>query len=818
MRCPPAPKALITMNILNPFESSDRSSNNSHGFLQSPIDWIGEMKADSTAKQSGGMKLPLIGELSVPPLPGFGSEFPGLFGSSVSEKTGSDSGIPGIGKLPLPGLNMELPKLPIPGQPRLPVPELPKLPVPELPKPPVPELPRMPVPGMNMELPQPPVPGMNTESMGLPFPDLAGLGDRAMMPGADFGLPNLNNLINDTAGGGIPDLPGLQLFDGMSTAGGLRSGFGRSVSTGNNLRSNYSENDIWSPQGNNWSVGDDARSDYNEDDIWAPTEAPWSLGDQNVWSDYEPFSGRTNLGGNDSAGRFPIPDSGLRTVDDAGLNRSAMTGDSTRGTAADAVASIGDADLRQVLKAIEPLLRSLEQMFAMIAQQFAAMNNGAAGGGAGEGSNSGGSSRGSSRGNNSDRWTGGNTWGDSAGAGSDNRDGWQYNAPARGHHCDNTSRHRNSDGSAVQPGKDGSNEQTNSASKDNEHRETSKDDIEQRRRDFEKEYNDRKAGTTTGGGAGDGGTAKPGSDKPKSPEPDNDSKDSSGIKDSGKDANSPNKRYADTGVERGRTLFRDDFNGKLGEEPNREVFDTEHIGADGKTRQRGDSIQEKGIISENNTVMDGNGHLQLFAKKEQTWDPVAKEYVPYTKGSYHTSDGMNFKLDDHPDGVVIEVRAKHPTAPGAKFNALWIMTRDWTAKQGEKPGSTVEYDAAEGGGADIAIHWPYKDANGETKVKHPGGFHPKDVDFEDGQFHTYTVAITKNPETGRGDVTQYIDGKKEYSAKKIFPSDKALHIKASMEVSPKWTGKTLTSEGGMNSDAAGIIDYVDVSELKKKGA
>jgi len=740
------------MNILNPFESSDRSSNNSHGFLQSPIDWIGEMKADSTAKQSGGMKLPFIGELSVPPLPGFGSEFPGLFGSSSSEKTGSDRGIPGLGKLPLPGLDMELPKLPVPGQPRLPVPELPKLPV----------------PGFNVEL---------------------------------------------------PDLPGLQLFDGMSTAGGLRSGFGRNVSAGDNLRSRYSENDIWSPQGNSWSVGDDTgRSDYNEDDVWAPTEAPWSLGDQNVWSDYEPFSGRTNLGGNDSAGRFPLPESGLRTFGDAGLNRSAMAADSTRGMAADAVGSIGDADLRQVLKAVEPLLRSLEQMFAMIAQQFAAMNNGAAGGGAGEGSNSGSGSRGSSRGNNSDRWTGGNTWGDSAGAGRDNREGWQYNAPGGEHHCDNTSRHRNSNGTSVQPGKDGSNDGANSGSKGNEPRETSSDDIEQRRKNFEKEYNDRKAGTAFGGAAGDEGTAKPGSDKPKYPEPDNDSNDSSGIKDSGKDADSLNKRYADTGVERGRTLFRDDFNGKLGEEPNRKVFDTEHIGADGKTRQRGDSIQEKGIISENNTVMDGDGHLQLFAKKEQTWDPVAKEYVPYTKGSYHTSDGMSFKLDDHPDGVVIEVRAKHPTAPGAKFNALWIMTRDWTAKQGEKPGSTVEYDAAEGGGADIAIHWPYKDANGETKVKHPGGFHPKDVDFEDGQFHTYTVAITKNPETGRGDVTQYIDGKKEYSAKSIFPNDKPLHIKASMEVSPKWTGKTLTSEGGMNSDAAGIIDYVDVSELKKKGA
>lgn len=721
MRCPPEPKALITMNILNPFESSDRSSNNSHGFLQSPIDWIGEMKADSTSKQSGGMQLPLVGELSVPPLPGFGSEFSGLFGSSNSEKTGSDSGLPGLGKLPLPGMNGELPKLPLPGMNG--------------------ELPKLPLPGMNGELPKLPLPGMN--------------GDVPRLP-----LPGMNM-----------ELPGLQLFDGPSTS-----------------------------------------------DVWAPTEAPWSLGDQDVWSDYEPFPGRTNLGGDNSAGRFPKSEYEMRAAADRDLGRSSAGSDLTGGAATDAVSSIGDADLRQVLKAIEPLLRSLEHMFALIAQQFAAMNNGATGGGAGSGFSDGGGSRGSSGGNSSGRWSGGNSWGDSAGAGRDNRDGWQHNAPEGEHHCDNANRHRGSDGTSVQPGKDGSADSSNSGSKGTEPRETSSDDIEQRRKQFEKEYNDRKAGTTSGGGTSDGGTTKPGGDNSKSPEPDNDSKDSSGIKDSGKDADSPNKRYADTGVERGRTLFRDDFNGKLGEEPNRKVFDTEHIGADGKTRQRGDSIQEKGIISEDNTVMDGKGHLQLFAKKEQTWDPVAKEYVPYTKGSYHTSDGMNFTLDDHPDGVVIEVRAKHPTAPGAKFNALWIMTRDWTAKQGEKPGSTVEYDAAEGGGADIAIHWPYKDANGDTKVKHPGGFHPKDVDFEDGQFHTYTVAITKNPETGRGDVTEYIDGKKEYSAKSIFPNDKPLHIKASMEVSPKWTGKTLTSAGGMNSDAAGIIDYVDVSELKKKGA
>jgi hypothetical protein len=30
----------------------------------------------------------------------------------------------------------------------------------------------------------------------------------------------------------------------------------------------------------------------------------------------------------------------------------------------------------------------------------------------------------------------------------------------------------------------------------------------------------------------------------------------------------------------------------------------------------------------------------------------------------------------------------------------------------------------------------------------------------------------------------------------------------------KWPHKTLTGPGGMDSDAAGVIDYVDVSELK----
>lgn len=278
-------------------------------------------------------------------------------------------------------------------------------------------------------------------------------------------------------------------------------------------------------------------------------------------------------------------------------------------------------------------------------------------------------------------------------------------------------------------------------------------------------------------------------------------------------------RYADTGVVRGRTIFRDDFNGARGEKPNQQVFDTAHIGADGKTRQRGPSIDEDGIIDVDNTVQDGKGHLQLFAERERTYDPVAKEYVNYTKGSMHTTEGLNFNLKDHPEGVVVEVRAKHPTADGAKFNALWLMTERWGADpaKGEVKGDTIEYDAAEGGGADIAIHYPVKDmATGKSKDNYGGGAHPKDVDFNDGKFHTYTVVITPNEKTGRGDVVQYVDGKKVFQKENVFPGDKDLHLKASMEVSPKWTKKTLTSEGGMDSDAAGVIDYIDVSELKRR--
>lgn len=691
----------MNMNPFHSSESSDRSSNSPMSFLQSPFDWIGEMKSDSSSKQTGGLKLPLVGELPVPqlelpipPLPGFNSGFPTLpgFGDSSS---GSDSGLPGLnGKLPMPN---ELSGLSLPGFDK----------------------------------------GDSSSGLGLNL-------------GLNLDLPSLPGLPgSDTARGITQGLPALQLFDGLLSEGGLRS----------------------QPRG----LGGDVWSDYEDSSIANNlNRSDWSnYPEDNAWSDY-PNSYSQGSRASDSAGmRFSEPYGSSSDFANDSFNRArTASGSDALGNSDAMYSSDGKVDLRLVLQAIEPLLRSMQQLISMMSQQF--MNSGSTAGG----------------GSQPGRWSGGNSWGDSGGSGSAG-DGWRYNSPGENHHCGGSDRNPADDG--------GDNRPHNS--------------------DTKGEPKDDKPGTKSGTNAGDGGTKKPGDDNTKPPtKTGDDSNDTGGIKDRGDDADSPNKRYADTGVERGRTLFRDDFNGKLGEEPNRKVFDTEHIGADGKTRQRGDSIQEKGIIDEKNTVMDGEGHLQLFAQKEKTWDPVAKEFVPYTKGSYHTSDGMNFKLDDHPDGVVIEVRAKHPTAPGAKFNALWIMTRDWTAKQGEKPGSTVEYDAAEGGGADIAIHWPYKDENGDTKVKHPGGFHPKDVDFEDGKFHTYTVVLTKNPETGRGDVTQYIDGKKEYSAKNIFPNDKPLHIKASMEVSPKWTGKTLTSEGGLNSDAAGIIDYVDVSELKKKGA
>ncbi len=274
-------------------------------------------------------------------------------------------------------------------------------------------------------------------------------------------------------------------------------------------------------------------------------------------------------------------------------------------------------------------------------------------------------------------------------------------------------------------------------------------------------------------------------------------------------------KYADTGVKRGRTIYRDDFSGSKGDHPNSNVFDTQHIGPDGLTRQRGASIQENAMISDNNTVMDGNGHLQLFADKQRTLDPKTGEYVDYTKGSFNTGrdaatneKGLTFNLKDHPNGIVIETRAKHPTNPGAKFDALWIMTDHWAADpaKGEKKKDTIEYDAAEGGGAGITVHYPVKDASGKSVSIYGGGAHRK---LEDGKFHTYTVSISHN-----GDVVEYIDGKQAFAQKDVFPTDKELHLKASLEVSPKWTGKKYTGDGGLNSDGAGMIDYLDVSELK----
>lgn len=319
-----------------------------------------------------------------------------------------------------------------------------------------------------------------------------------------------------------------------------------------------------------------------------------------------------------------------------------------------------------------------------------------------------------------------------------------------------------------------------------------------------------KPGNDGGTKSGDGGT-KPGNDGGTKP--------GDGGTKPGHDDNNPigddgAPRFADTGVKRGRSIYRDDFSGSKGEHPNSDVFDTQHIGPDGKTRQRGPSIHENAMISDENTVMDGKGHLQLFADKQRTLDPETGEYVDYTKGSFHTAKdaanhekGLTFNLKDYPNGIVIETRAKHPTNPGAKFDALWIMTDHWAADpaKGEHKRDTIEYDAAEGGGAGITVHYPVKE-DGKS-VSHTGGY--KHLNLEDGKFHTYTVAISHN-----GDVVQYVDGKQEFAQKGVFPTDKVLHLKASLEVSPKWTGKKYTGDGGLNSDGAGIIDYLDVSELK----
>ncbi|MBS1953726.1 MAG: hypothetical protein JST89_06065 [Cyanobacteria bacterium SZAS-4] len=329
-----------------------------------------------------------------------------------------------------------------------------------------------------------------------------------------------------------------------------------------------------------------------------------------------------------------------------------------------------------------------------------------------------------------------------------------------------------------------------------------------------------KPGHDGGGNPSNGGGTKPGNDGGINPGHDGGTKpgNDGGTK-PGHDNNPPvgddgAPRFANTGVQRGRTIYRDDFSGSKGEHPNSNVFDTQHIGPDGKTRQRGPSIHEDAMISDANTVMDGKGHLQLFADKQRTFDPESGEYVNYTKGSLHTAPdaanhekGLTFNLKDYPNGIVIETRAKHPTNPGAKFDALWIMTDHWAADpaKGEKKRDTIEYDAAEGGGAGITVHYPVKE--GDKSVSYTGGYHH--MDLEDGKFHTYTVAISHN-----GNVVQYVDGEKVFSQKDVFPTDKDLHLKASLEVSPQWTHKKYTGDGGMNSDGAGIIDYLDVSELK----
>ncbi|HEY9714927.1 MAG TPA: hypothetical protein V6C72_15775 [Chroococcales cyanobacterium] len=284
---------------------------------------------------------------------------------------------------------------------------------------------------------------------------------------------------------------------------------------------------------------------------------------------------------------------------------------------------------------------------------------------------------------------------------------------------------------------------------------------------------------------------------------------------SGSSSSADDSWYASKGIVKAKTIYHDDFNGAKGEHPNPAVFDTAHIGPDGQTRQRGASIDEDAIVSSNNSELDGKGDLQLFPTKQTTYDPVAKENVDYTTGSMNTGKGLHFNLKDYPNGLVVEVRAKHPTAPGSKFDALWLMTNDWAAdpKKGQSKGDTIEYDAAEGGGADITVHYPTKDASGKSKDNYGGGAHPTDVNFQDGNFHTYTVVIKPNSKTGKGDVVEYVDGKQEFSQQNVFPADQDIHLRSSLEISPKWTHQTYTGDGGMNSSAAGVIDYLDVSEL-----
>lgn len=278
-----------------------------------------------------------------------------------------------------------------------------------------------------------------------------------------------------------------------------------------------------------------------------------------------------------------------------------------------------------------------------------------------------------------------------------------------------------------------------------------------------------------------------------------------------------NSHLHEFGLDLGKTIYHNDFNGAKGSQPDPKILDTAHIAANGGTRQRGPSIHENAIISQNNSVLDGNGHLQIFPVKQRTYDEKGKEWVDYTKGSMVSTNDLDLKLKDHPGGYVVELRAKHPTAPGAKFDALWMETDTWAADpaKGQKPRDTVEFDAAEGGGADITVHYPVKNNEGKSEDHYGGGAHPKDLNLEDGQFHTYDIVVTPNAKTGRGDITEYIDGKKRFSGESIIPKDAQMHLQTSLEISPKWTKKVYTGDGGMNSTGAGQLDYLTVTDLNK---
>jgi|GEM_PF-4209408 len=277
-----------------------------------------------------------------------------------------------------------------------------------------------------------------------------------------------------------------------------------------------------------------------------------------------------------------------------------------------------------------------------------------------------------------------------------------------------------------------------------------------------------------------------------------------------------NSHLHDLGLNLGKSVYYNDFNGAKGSQPDPRILDTAHISANGGTRQRGDSIHENAIIDKDNSVLDGNGHLQIFPTKERTYDEKGKEWVDYKKGSMVSTNSLDMNLKDHPGGYVVELRAKHPTATGAKFDALWMETDTWAADpaKGQKKGDTLEFDAGEGGGADITVHYPVKNSEGKSEDNYGGGAHPKDLNLEDGQFHTYDVVVTPNAKTGRGDITEYIDGIKRFSGESIVPKDAQMHLQTSLEISPKWTKKIYTGDGGMNSTGAGQLDYLTVTDLK----